>query len=332
MRKLILSALLTACSVSPPQETPDPQPQGTMVYHYLDGAAPKVDVLFVIDSSAAMATYETQVHQTLEDVASIAETRLRGPRGNLHVGVLTGDMSVGGAMVRNDLVDGPYMVDRYTPTVDLRNYHSEFADTMLALTSVGTAGAAQAQPLEAIRTALAPGGPNPGFLRDDASLAIVVLAAEDDASSGDPADYRAFVQGLKSDAANAMIAVAAPDGSTRLTAFAAGKVAPIDSEGIVDFVFQNACVPDATGEGSPLTCLYGDLFDSDPTLPGVQPSCVVSDSGGTYTACDDTGATPCWRTSTDFRNCAGDLEFTIDRGADDPATQTNLVTVECVTP
>jgi hypothetical protein len=279
-----------------------------------------------------MAPYEAQVQQTLQLVVSTAETRLRGPRANLHVGVLTGDMSLGGAMQRIDLVDGPYMIDRFTPSVDLRNYHSEFADTMLALTSVGTAGADRVQPLEALRTALDHSVQNAGFLRDDASLAIVVLAAEDDASPGDPADYRAFVQSLKTEADDAMIAVAAPDGSTRLTAFADGKIAPLNGPGIVDFVFQNACVPDATGEGSPVTCLYGALLDSDAALPGVQPSCVVSDSGGTYAACGDDGATPCWRITNDAGNCGADLAFTIDRGALDPPTLTNLVTVECVTP
>jgi hypothetical protein len=332
MRTLILSGLLVACTTDHTPDMPGPHQPGTMTYSYLDGAAPKVDVLFVIDSSAAMAPYAAQVEQTLQLVASTAETRLRGPRANLHVGVLTGDMSAGGAMRHIDLVDGPYMIDRVTPSVDLRNYHSEFATTMMSLTSVGTAGAASVQPLEAIRTALDHNAQNAGFLRDDAALAIVVLAAEDDASPGDPADYRAFVQSLKTDADDAMIAVAAPNGSTRLSAFAAGLIAPLDSQGIVDFVFQNACVPDATGEGSPVTCLYGDLLDGDATLPGVQPSCTVSDTGGTYAACGDDGATPCWRISTNPSDCGSDPEFTIDRGALDPPTLINYVTVECVTP
>ncbi|MEP6866317.1 MAG: hypothetical protein ABJE66_37205 [Deltaproteobacteria bacterium] len=329
MRTLIFAALLAACSTD---HMPGMQQPGTMTYTFLDGAAPKVDVLFVIDSSAAMAPYEAQVQQTLQLVASTAETRLRGPRANLHVGVLTGDASLGGAMRRIDLVDGPYMLDRYTPSVDLRNYHSEFATTMMSLTSVGTAGAASVQPLEAIRTALDHNAQNAGFLRDDAALAIVVLAAEDDASPGDPADYRAFVQSLKTDADDAMIAVAAPNGSTRLAAFAAGKIAPLDGQGIVEFVFQNACVPDATGEGSPVTCLYGALLDTDTTQAGVQPSCVVSDTGGTYAACGADGATPCYRITNDAGNCGTDLELTIDRGAEDPPALINYVTVECVTP
>jgi hypothetical protein len=334
MRTLIFAALLAACSVDHnTPEMPGPhQTGGTTTYSYLDGASPKVDVLFVIDSSAAMAPHEAEVQQTLQLVASAAETRLRGPRANLHVGVLTGDASLGGAMRRIDLVDGPYMIDRFTPSVDLRNYHSEFAATMMSLTSVGTAGAASVQPLEAIRSALDHNAQNAGFVRDDAALAIVVLAAEDDASPGDPADYRAFVQSLKTDSDDAMIAVAAPAGSTRLSAFAAGKIAPLDSQGIVDFVFQNACVPDSTGEGSPVTCLYGTLLDSDDAVPGVQPSCVVSDYGGTYAACGDGGATPCWRVKSNPGTCGEDLEFTIDRGALDPPSLINYVTVECVTP
>ena len=332
MRTLIFAAVLAACSVDHTLEAPGPHQTGTMTYSYLDGAAPKVDLLFVIDSSAAMTPYAAQVEHTLELVASAAETRLRGPRANLHVGVLTGDMSAGGAMRRIDLVDGPYMIDRFTPSVDLRNYHTEFATTMMSLTSVGTAGATSVQPLAAIRAALDHDAQNAGFVRDDAALAIVVLSAADDASPGDPADYRAFVHSLKTDADDAMIAVAAPNGSTRLSTFAAGMIAPLDSESIVDFIFQNACVPDSTGEGTPVTCLYGELLDTDETLPGVQPSCVVSDVGGTYAACGADGATPCYRITADTSTCGTDLQFTIDRGAEDPPALINYVTVECVTP
>ena len=336
MRTLFFAtALLAGCSMDRTNEVPGVQQHGTMTYQYLDGAAPKVDVLFVIDSSAAMTPYLAQVEQTLQAVAQTAETRLRGPRANLHVGVLTGDMSQGGdagAMRHIASVDGAFMLDRYTPTVDLRNYHDDFATTMMALTSVGTSGAATVQPLEALRTALDHDAANAGFLRDDAKLAIVILAAEDDMSPGDPAGYRAFVQGLKADADDAMIAVAAPDTATRLATFADGKVAPLTGEGIVDFIFQNACVPDASGEGYPFTCLYGDLLDSDAAAPGIQPTCSVSDAGGSYAACGDDGATPCWRLSFNSGICdATTPVFTIDRGADDPPTLTNLVTVECVT-
>ena len=331
MRTLILTVLLSACSFDRTHEVPPAvQQDGVMTYTFLDGAAPKVDVLFVIDSSAAMTPYLPQVRQTLQLVADTADTRLRGPRANLHVGVLTGDMNAGGAMHRDALVDGAFMIDRYTPSVDERNYHDDFAATMMSLTDVGTSGAASVQPLAAIRSALDHNANNAGFLRDDAKLAIVILAAEDDASPGDPADYRAFVQSLKADADDAMIAVAAPDGSTRLSAFAAGKIAPLTGEGVVDFVFQNACVPDASGEGYPWTCLYGDLADGDASQPGVQPSCVASDTGGAYPECGDGVATPCWRIAANPGYCGGDLQFTMDRGDLDPPTLTNLVTVECV--
>src|SRR3569832_1930235 len=98
MRTLIFAAVLAVCCVDLLLEVSGPHQTGTMTYSYLDGAAPKVDLLFVIDSSAAMTPYAAQVEHTLELVASAAETRLRGPRAHLHVGVLTGDMSAGGAM------------------------------------------------------------------------------------------------------------------------------------------------------------------------------------------------------------------------------------------
>lgn len=330
MRTLALTVLLAGCTFDRTNEVPVPQPHGAVTRTYLDGASPKVDVLFVIDSSAAMTPYEAQVRQTLQLVAQTAEQRLRGPRANLHVGVLTADLADAGAMRHTSVVDGAYMIDRYTPSVDMRNYQGAFADTMLALTDVGTAGSAHVQPLEAIELALGD-AQNAGFVRDDAKLAVVILAAEDDASPGDPAAYRAFVQGLKAEADDAMIAVAAPDTATRLSTFAAGKIAPLTGEGVVDFVFQNACVPDASGEGYPWTCLDTDLLDSDATQPGLQPSCTATDSGGSYPACGDGGATPCWRVDASTGECGEGLRFTIDRGANDPPTLTNTVTVECVT-
>ncbi len=331
MRTLILAtALLAGCSLDRTSEVPSVQPHGSVTRTFLDGASPKVDVLFVIDSSAAMTPYEAQVRQTLQLVAQTAETRLRGPRANLHVGVLTADLAGAGAMRHTSVVDGPYMIDRYTPSVDMRNYEGAFADTMLALTDVGTAGSSNVQPLEAIKLALGD-TQNAGFLRDDAKLAIVILAAEDDASAGDPADYRAFVQGLKADADDAMIAVAAPDTATRLATFAAGKIAPLTGAGVVDFVFQNACVPDASGEGYPWTCFDTDLLDTDAAQYGLQPSCTASDDGGTYPACGADGATPCWRIDANTGECSEGLRFTLDRGAMDPPTLTNIVTVECIT-
>jgi len=332
VRTVLLTALLAACGIDRTNEVPTVQPHGTTMREYLDGAAPKVDVLFVIDSSPAMAPYLPQVQQTMQLVAARAETRLRGPRANLHVGVVTADMTAGGGMRHIAQVDGAFMLDRYTPTVDQRNYHDEFETTMMALTAVGTAGADRVQPLDAIRAALDHNASNAGFLRDDAALAIVVLAAEDDASAADPAATRAFVKSLKADPDDAMIAVAAPDTATRLATFAAGTMAPLSGEGVVDFIFNNACVPDASGEGYPFTCLDGELLDSDATTPGLQPTCTVTDAGGVYQSCDVVGATPCWRISTNNQICgSGSPYFTIDRGADDPPTLTNLVSVECVT-
>ena len=225
------------------------------------------------------------------------------------------------------------MVDRYTPTVDLRNYHSEFADTMLALTSVGhgrrRAGpAARGNPHGARSGRAECGfsarrrGPRDRrargrgrcVARRSRRLPRVRSEPQDRCRERDDRGRRAGC-------------------STRLTAFAAGKIAPIDGRG-----HRRLRVPECVRARCDRRRLAGrrastaSCSTAIPTLPGVQPSCVVSDSGGTYAACDDTGATPCWRMSTDPGNCGEDLEFTIDRGADDPATQTNLVTVQCVTP
>jgi hypothetical protein len=332
---------IAACTSDRTYEVPVVQGRGTITLEYPDNAPTKVDVLFVIDSSPAMATYETQLRQTLQTVAELAADRLTGMRADLHVGVLTTDLGDGtsvtddrvampgschglgngGALRRHALVDGAYLIDRYTPSTNASNYQGDLVSTLAAMTDVGDAGCDRIQPLEAIRLALDNNPHNAGFLRADAKLAIVVLAAQDDASPGDPATYRAFVQSLKEDEDDAMIAVAAPDSSARLATFANGRIASLTSEGVIDFIFNNACVPDESGSRQ-LVCL-------DPSV-GAQPICATWDDGGSYPECSDGVATPCWRASEAQGQCTEGLKFEVDRGALDPPSTSNTVHVECV--
>jgi hypothetical protein len=65
----------------------------------------------------------------------------------------------------------------------------DFARDFTCIATLGTEGCGFEQPLAAMEKALtvqvAPGGPDAGFLRDDAALAIVILSDENDCSAAD---------------------------------------------------------------------------------------------------------------------------------------------------
>ena len=336
MRTILLALLLAACSMDRSAEVPEVQSHGTVTQQYLDNAPQRVDILFVIDSSPAMAAVEDRVRAANSDVATVAEGRLAGPRSDLHVGVITADPNDGGILRRTALFDGAYLIDRKTTAASHNNYPGSFAPALLDLTDVGMTGSPDSQPLESLRTALAGNAHNDGFLRPDAKLAIVILTAQDDASPGELADYAAFLRGLKTDEDDVMIAVAGTDASCggaanpRLQSFAGTRFTTLCDGDLSYFVFTNACVPDNTGS-FPSPCLYGDLLDTDPATPGIQADCQASDLGGAYGACDAGNPTPCWRATPNENMCGDDLQFTVDRGDADPPSTQNLVTVECVT-
>src|SRR5262249_36052595 len=132
---------------------------------------------------------------------------------------------------------------------------------------------------------------NAGFLRDDAVLAIVVLAAQDDQSPGTVDEYRAFLRGLKADEDDVMFAVAAPDGMTcgtadapRLRAIAGDRFSPVCHDGLWQFVCRSACFPTYV----PTPCL-------DDAEVGEHPQCAVWDDGDAYAQCGDGVTGPCWR-------------------------------------
>ena len=131
MRTLLLALLLTACSMDRTAEVPEVQSHGVYTQQYMDNAPVKVDILFVIDSSPAMAAVEDRVRTAISDVANVAEGRLDGPRSDIHVGVITADPHDGGILRRTALFDGAYLIDRKTTAANRSNYPGAFAPALL---------------------------------------------------------------------------------------------------------------------------------------------------------------------------------------------------------
>lgn len=133
---------------------------------------PKVDVLFAIDDSPAMAG----IHL---DAAAIAAQLADLPGGlpDLRVGVVTADPADGGAL------RGPVLAiaeDYFGART--QSFAGELADALAPQLAVGSSGAAP-QPLAMAKLAA------PGFHRADAALLVVAISAADDASPGEPQSY-----------------------------------------------------------------------------------------------------------------------------------------------
>jgi hypothetical protein len=155
---------------------------------YLQGAAPKADILFVVDNSGSMGEEQSLL-------ASNAQSFF----GNLSQSNI--DYQI--AVVTTDVVAAKDSGNFQGSTKIIRpstvNGASVFANTVNGL---GTNGDANEQGLKAAMLALSdPLISNPqkngGFLRPDARLVVIIVSDEDDSSPG-PADlYTQFLWSLK---------------------------------------------------------------------------------------------------------------------------------------
>jgi len=171
-----------------------------------------VDLLLVIDNSPTMAAAQTALMAELGRRVVWPLTRDRAV-ADVRIGIVstdlgTGDTRVPGCTARGDHAvlnprtygentgrqvipphpeDG-WCVDRIRAATQLSVGPIDFR-TLSCHANLGTGGCGVEQPLEAALRALtteaAPGGPNAGFLRPEATLAILVLSDEDDGSVRD---------------------------------------------------------------------------------------------------------------------------------------------------
>ena len=215
VRTTALALLLTsACSPpdpSPPDAMPDaPDVQRTLVLNYKAIANPDLDLLFVIDDSPSM----TDKQMSLKAAFPMLVAQLSSVTGgvpNLHLGVVSSDMGTKGSAVATfgapigQLGNGGCSMSGKNGALQVgaatlmngdtfvkldrsgtRNFTGTLEDTFSAMASLGAGGCGFEQDLHAMRRSLEV-GVNPGFLREGANLAVVVLTDEDDCSLLDPA-------------------------------------------------------------------------------------------------------------------------------------------------
>ncbi|MGE0867502.1 MAG: hypothetical protein AB7P03_02990 [Kofleriaceae bacterium] len=190
-----------------------------------------LDILFVIDNSGSMEQEQASLRTNFDTFISVLES-LEGGLPNIHIGVVTSDMgtsaldgqggNIGGCSGQGDagvmerLPGGASFLSDISDGAGgrTRNYTGALSDAFSQLASVGTNGCGIEQHLEAMKRALDTNPDNAGFLRDEAILAVIVIADEDDCSLaekslfdgnqgesryGDRVNFRCARQGIQCD-------------------------------------------------------------------------------------------------------------------------------------
>jgi len=163
-----------------------------------------LDVLFVVDDSATMSQEQAALASGFPAfVQALTDT---DEPVDLHIGFVssnvgTGPEGAGGVSCTGDGDAGHLLLSASCPalTDDARylahrvaadgeaevNYTGDLASQLECEAGLGTSGCGFEQHLESMRRALENDVENAGFLRDQANLAVIVLADEDDCSASD---------------------------------------------------------------------------------------------------------------------------------------------------
>ncbi|HTE51656.1 MAG TPA: hypothetical protein VK698_12470 [Kofleriaceae bacterium] len=172
-----------------------------------------IDILWVIDNSSSMDQEQNSLARNFPEFVRVLET-IEGGLPNIHMGVVSSDVGTGDGdgngldrkcdgqgddgrlLAEGDpsgtpcpaLTDGASFIEDIAVNEDgtmrQANYTGLLEDQFSCMAVLGTEGCGFEQHLESMRRALTEGN-NPGFLRDDAFLAVIFIQDEDDCSASD---------------------------------------------------------------------------------------------------------------------------------------------------
>jgi hypothetical protein len=339
-------ALLAGCSTFGSDAPLEPDTSTGVEYKDIPVTTERrVDLLFVIDDSAAMAPFEPTLRENWPQFMNVLDT-IQGGLPEFHIGVVTGDPADGGDMQRSPHVRGPFLVHDGSAS---QNYDEKLADVFSELADVGTHGAPLQQPLAMAMRALRDPR-NLGFLRADAYLAVVLVSARDDHSPGPVSEVVSELMALKDDPARIIVAdISGPDDAPCMYDGAIALQAPR----LVTFIdafpnrstFTTICNNDLTDGlvlfggfpeqpiGSP--CLDKPLHmtadgDYDCSVSDVQHPGTSQQTEQILPSCE-TGTLPCWEIISDPQDCSANdsLALQVERAGDVP--DDDHVIAECVT-
>ncbi|MNS79778.1 hypothetical protein D3C72_1134400 [compost metagenome] len=153
---------------------------------------PKVDILFVIDSSGSMEDEQNKLSQNAREFANaISKVGFL----DFHIGVITTDMQYDHCATECGRLKGRDVY--YTKSTP--NFVRELSNTLM----VGTRGSGTEVMFAPVQAALSPplvNGENAGFYRQDAYLAVIFLTDAGEQSRISPTDFYNSLVTLKGDA------------------------------------------------------------------------------------------------------------------------------------
>ena len=262
VRGLITSVIVIglACE-KPPTVAPPPDPTCVQKVNFSGLVRKKLDLLFVIDDSPAMASMEARLWPQLPHLleALIDPTTREYP--NLHVAVVSSSLGagryddvpgcladtagdVGGRFSHPEgsgLANGATFMRLNDPQV---NFSGQPGDVFACMARLGHAGCGFPQPLAAARRALEKAGDatdpdNGGFLRHDAALAVIVITNGDDCSVPSDSDLFDPAQTRLSDRYGALATYRCSEFGLLCGGQAPPHAPPSDGGGLI----LDACMP-----------------------------------------------------------------------------------------
>jgi hypothetical protein len=315
---LLLLLATAGCASEPPDV--DPLTCGETFKDIPIAINRSIDLLFVVDTAPSMASEQESLARNAMRFANVLES-MEGGLPDLHFAVTTSDLGAGGFAVagcsgdgdggalhtpQECLVDGDFLIHRsfLDDTVE-PNYAGAFADALTCMADVGVDTCAIRQPVAAAMRALA----HPGFVRDQAQLAVVFISDGDDCSAtsatlfdpdrtelGFPVEFRCFAHGIACDPDDpgtpgvkqdctpraislvepiagqaAALRALKPDPTDVIVAIAAGPVAPVAVEATEDLSLAPSC-SSTSAEAGPAIRLQA-LADSFPQRSTVTALC-----------------------------------------------------------
>jgi len=265
----------------------------------------RIDILFVIDNSPAMAPHIENVKANLARFIGI----LRGLEfglPDLRLGVVTTDPVDDAKLRGTSGLTGNFVVDLVGPDgTRIHNYDGDLDAVFARLADVGTTGG-DPQPLAAARRAFEH-PMNKSFSRVEAYTAIFFISASDTPETAFES-FVGFFKALHTDPSKIMVGGVLGDGPN-LRAFldqfpnrsTRASITEADWSSVFDILTQFI----KTALGSP--CVEGPLVDVDPIAPGPQYECAVwydfPIGGYVVPACTGTLGGECWRILEDTARC-----------------------------
>jgi hypothetical protein len=183
----------------------------------------KVDILFVIDDSGSMMDHQTNLARNVQMFTHgiIANQIL-----DYHIGVVTSNMDYApyrpapGATWKGELWGTTKYVERRTPS------GAVVLDSNLKPGTDGSGTEEFFSPVQAALTTPLVSGPNQGFYRSDAYLAVIFLTDSDDQSNLSPGDFYKFLVNLKGGDPSKIISYGVYIPTTDSTCNRSGEPAP----------------------------------------------------------------------------------------------------------